>query len=57
MRNYHVIMISELVSYVGKDVAANTSYRISVHAQRNSAGNLIHDIAFKIEILTGINVM
>jgi hypothetical protein len=57
MRNYSVIMISELVNYIGESVVTDTSYGISVHVQRKCTGNLIRDSASVIEILTGITLV
>jgi hypothetical protein len=52
-----VIMIGELVDYVGDSVVTDTSYGISVHVRRKCTGNLIQDCAFMFEILTGINLL
>jgi hypothetical protein len=55
MRNYSVIMIVELVNDVAESLV-DTNLGISVHVQRKCTGNLIQDIAFMIEILTGIDL-
>jgi hypothetical protein len=55
MRNYSVIMISELVKDVAESLV-DTNLGISVHVQRKCAGNLIQDSTFMIEILTGIQL-
>jgi hypothetical protein len=55
MRNYSVIMISELVNDVAESLV-DTNLGISVHVQRKCTGNVIQDSAFMIEILTGIQL-
>jgi hypothetical protein len=40
MRNYNVIMISELVKdVVGESIVADTNYGISMQVQRKTKGN------------------
>jgi hypothetical protein len=51
-----VIMISELVKYVGESFVTDTSNGIAVHVRRKCTGNLIQDCACMFEILIGINL-
>jgi hypothetical protein len=53
IRNYNVVMISELVNNVGESIVANTNYGIAMRVQRKSTESLIQYDILIVDILTG----
>jgi hypothetical protein len=51
-----VVVISELINYVGESVITDTRQGISVNVHRKCTRHLIQDGAFMIKSLTGINL-